>query len=128
MCTVSWVGEQFEPVLPDFEPYQPYQPSRTSPVITTPQITVTGLKPDLDLEELKRLIDRFRELVKVAEKIDAHLGQPDCVDPEKAKLMERVKQLEALLAIPPEFVIAKGGNVKPGTYRVIDGKLYKVIE
>jgi hypothetical protein len=55
-------------------------------------------------------------------------GQPDCVDPEKAKLSDRVAELEKLLASPHEFVIVSGGNVEPGRYRVIDGKLYRAVE
>jgi hypothetical protein len=49
------------------------------------------------LENLRKLIDEFREAVAAARKIDTLTGQPDCEDPEKAKLEARVAELESKL-------------------------------
>lgn len=92
----------------------------SSPVPLEPQ-------PTIDLDEWRKLLEDLKQARDAAIKVDDLTGQPDCVDPEKAKLEDRVRQLEELLAKPPEFVIVEGGGLEPGTYRVIDGKLYKAI-
>lgn len=119
MCVYSMVVDQFQPVIPWIEP----EPSKTIGTFTWPK-----QEPTLDLNELKKLLDEFKRLVENAKEIDAKTGQPDCVDPEKAKLIDRVIELEKLIANPPEFVIVKGAMMHPGTYRVVDGKLYKAFE
>jgi hypothetical protein len=47
--------------------------------------------------DLRTLIDEFRRALEAAKTVDLLTGQPDCVDPEKAKLEERVARLEAEL-------------------------------
>lgn len=42
-------------------------------------------------------IERFRELVADAKQFDIETNQPDCEDEEKAKLLERIAELEAQL-------------------------------
>ncbi len=49
-------------------------------------------------ERLRQLIKDFREAQEAAAKLDKMMKQPDCVDPEKAKLQERVAELEKQLA------------------------------
>jgi hypothetical protein len=61
------------------------------PFISQPPLIV-------DPVELRRLLDRFQEALELAKRLDALLDQPDCVDPEKATLEERVARLEELLA------------------------------
>lgn len=39
-------------------------------------------------------IDLFRTMVESAEKFDLETGQPDCADSEKAKIKERINNLE----------------------------------
>jgi len=51
-----------------------------------------------ETERLRKLIDEFKEAVEAAKKLDVLTNQPDCVDPEKAKLEERVAELERQLA------------------------------
>jgi hypothetical protein len=51
----------------------------------------------VDNETVKELIDSLRQALAAAEKLDELTNQPDCVDPEKAKLMERVTILEERL-------------------------------
>ena len=42
-------------------------------------------------------IDLFHSMVTDAKIFDVEAGQPDCEDPEKAKLEERIAELEAEL-------------------------------
>ena len=39
-------------------------------------------------------IDLFRRLIQDAKTFDVEAGQPDCEDPEKAKLEEHIDELE----------------------------------
>jgi hypothetical protein len=99
MCVMSVVMDKFNPQFPSPNqwpafPQQPIQPQPwpgTAP--DAPQII-----PTVDPVEIKRmddLIRTFREAVEAAEIIDRVTEQPDCVDPEKEKLLERVDALEA---------------------------------
>lgn len=45
----------------------------------------------------KERIDLFRRMLKDAERFDLEASQPDCFDPEKAKLLGRISELEDLL-------------------------------
>ena len=51
-----------------------------------------GKQPD-DWYTLDR-IDLFRRMVVDARLFDEESGQPDCEDPEKAKVNERIEKLE----------------------------------
>jgi hypothetical protein len=42
-------------------------------------------------------IDLFHSMVTTAKQFDEESGQPDCQDPEKAKLEERIAELEQQL-------------------------------
>jgi hypothetical protein len=83
MCTVSMVhdaySKQFEglgwPTLNDWPPYN----------------------QTIDLEGLRQLIADFKQCVEAAKIVDRLTKQPDCVDPEKAKLQEQVARLEAVI-------------------------------
>lgn len=46
----------------------------------------------------KERIDLFRRMVVDAREFDIQANQPDCEDPEKAKLEQRIQELEARLA------------------------------
>lgn len=82
MCVVSMVQDHYRP---QFEPYQPQTQ------------TITLIQPPVDLQELRRLIEDFKAATEAAKKVDRLTGQPDCEDPEKAKLQERVAELERQL-------------------------------
>ncbi len=45
----------------------------------------------------RQKVDEFREAADMAKLLDKMMLKPDCEDPEKAKLVERVKELEAKL-------------------------------
>lgn len=38
-------------------------------------------------------VDDLKKIIKMLEKIDRKLGEPDCVDPEKAKFMDELEKL-----------------------------------
>lgn len=116
MCVVSNTFDSWRDRIPDIQPWEvkpftPYVPSKTT-----------------DSFDWKKLFDDFRKGVEAARKQDVAEGNPDCADPDKAKLEERVRELEALLNSKPEFVIVKRQNLQPGKYRVLDNKLYRVLE
>jgi hypothetical protein len=58
----------------------------------------------IDLSELRKLMDDFKAATEAAKIVDKLTGQPDCIDPEKAKLQERVAELERKLAAVTEAV------------------------
>jgi hypothetical protein len=87
MCVVSNVSDYYWER--HFKPLFPQEPVDWSKWVP---------KPTVDLEELRRLIDEFKEAIKAAKTIDKLTMQPDCVDPEKAKLQARIAELEKKLA------------------------------
>jgi hypothetical protein len=122
MCVMSMVHDHYEPKIPEMEEFV------VPNIWTTTKHKITLNPATVDLVEFTALIAEFRKLIEAAKLIDEKTGQPDCVDPLKAKLEDRINELEKLIASPPEFVIVKGGNIEPGRYKVIDGKLYKEVE
>lgn len=92
MCVVSMVHDYYKP---RFDPWI------TDPFYNPPFCPKKHVPPSVDLEEQKKLaklIEDFYEAKKGAETVDKLTSQPDCVDPEKAKLEERVRMLERRLA------------------------------
>ena len=108
MCMISNVHDHFSPVIPTVTP-QPWIPWENVPV-TTPG--------PWDLERMAELLKAFQDAKDAAKKFDALTGQPDCLDPEKAKLEDRIKQLEAALASNTEFTVTGGKTLEPGRYRI----------
>lgn len=102
MCVVSMVMDRYKPWFPEPNTWpgtkevfpNPYTPPYTPVVPYTPP----KIQPIIDPDQLRELIDAFRDELKGAEKFDRLTGQPDCVDPEKQKLEERVAELEEKLA------------------------------
>lgn len=88
MCLVSNIMDAYKPHIPQAFPYSP--PSQGWPAASP------SLRKELD--ELRQLIDSFHRAVEAAKEFDRLTGQPDCVDPEKAVLEQRVAELEAKLA------------------------------
>ena len=88
MCNVSQIMDQYRPFIPD--------PS----VWPQMQVIIDNTPPeprkviDLTIDELYELLGSFRQAVEAAETFDRLTGQPDCVDPEKATLEDRVAALE----------------------------------
>lgn len=76
MCVVSMVYDHFRP---QFEPYE-------------------NTRPLTDPNNFRELVEKFRKAAEAAQRVDSLTNQPDCEDPEKAKLLERVAELERRLA------------------------------
>lgn len=102
MCVVSMVMDHYEPLIPDnWQPKPNHILTGGAPVIQWPPAqaidtaTVEALRAEGD--RLERLIADFKTAVEAARKVDALTAQPDCEDPEKAKLEARVAELERRL-------------------------------
>jgi hypothetical protein len=91
MCVISNVMDYYKPLFP--APVDGLDVLRASPTDWT-----KILQPLIDMEELRKLIADFKEAVAAARKLDALMKTPDCADPEKVKLEERVAELEKRLA------------------------------
>lgn len=115
MCVYSMVHDHYTPIIPVIQPVQPgtFQwPPNPEPA---------------DAQKVVDAIAGLREALKAAKIVDDLTGQPDCVDPEKAKLMDRIAELEKALASASEFEVVSGTALEPGRYRVVDGKLYRAV-
>lgn len=88
MCNVSAVFDQWEPAFPDYR--QQVYPWNPAPVYPNAPKQYTP-------EDLQRLIDAFQKAVDAAKVFDVITGQPDCEDPDKAKLLDRIAELEERL-------------------------------
>lgn len=87
MCVYSMVADHYQ------DKFNPYFPPVQPPVTVYPTITYTPY----EIEELRELIREFMAAIRAARIVDHLTDQPDCEDPEKAKLEERVKRLEEAL-------------------------------
>ncbi len=104
MCTMSTVHDHFEPQIPnDWNPIPlvPWIPNGTT---SLPTFTLTTLEdPEIvalraEVARLNKVIADFKAAKEAAEIVDRLTSQPDCVDPKKATLIERVADLEMRLA------------------------------
>lgn len=88
MCIVSMVYDQFAPsfpgptIVPNIVPQEP-----------TFDYT-TFFQTKSQIEQMEQLIKEFKEALEHAKKLDILMKKPDCEDPEKAKLLKRVEELE----------------------------------
>src|SRR5579863_882455 len=89
MCVVSNVHDHFNPLFPPIVP--------TAAPSFDPTTLQWPIVPAPDLTEMRKLIYDFKEAVAAAQKLDMLMKQPDCVDPDKAKLQERVARLEKVI-------------------------------
>lgn len=81
MCVVSMVFDYYDKTIPWPAPNKPYE-----------------WYPPLPPVDLDKQIKDFLEALQAAKKVDKLTAQPDCEDPEKAKLLDRVAELEKRLA------------------------------
>ena len=86
MCVVSMVMDHYEPRI---------QPLDWTGLGGGTWTNTPGMREQI--EELKKLIAEFKEAVEAAKRIDVLTKQPDCEDPEKVKLLDRVAELERRL-------------------------------
>src|ERR1700678_2329930 len=95
MCAMSMVYDHYNPLFQPTWPGpvpQPFLPPTPPPFYPWPPA------PPVDLAQLARLIAEFKEAAEAAKVVDRLTGQPDCEDPEKARLEDRVAELERELA------------------------------
>ena len=78
MCSTSAVFDQYHPYIPQPDQWHPW----SSP------------EPQISAAELRELIDSFYKALEAARIFDRITNQPDCEDSEKAKLLDRVAELE----------------------------------
>lgn len=92
MCTVSMVSEHYEDA---FRKYIPTWPQLPTPHI--PEGAPAWVTEPTWVTELRAMIADFRKAMEAAKVVDALTKQPDCIDPEKAKLQEHVARLERVI-------------------------------
>lgn len=88
MCVISNVMDQFNPWFPGTVPDPSNAPDWS---------TIQWPSLPLDLTEARKLVDEFKEAVEHAKRLDVLMKQPDCIDDDKAKLLERVERLERII-------------------------------
>ena len=93
MCVLSMVMDEFGKhpdwqLVPTNPPIYPFVTNPGAITFTPQQLTKA------DIDKLEQLVKDFKEAVQIAEKLDILLKKPDCVDPEKHKLVQRVAELE----------------------------------
>lgn len=110
MCIVSNVIDHYQPLIPDdfLRPRVVPQPAPYHSPFSIPVIT------SAEVAEVRALISEFKEALAAAKKLDVLMKQPDCVDPDKAKLIARVADLENRLdAMKPRRRRARKLSVSP---------------
>lgn len=115
MCVVSMVFDHYRDKFPPVWPSQPYQPWVNPPINPpngTPPVNPIIINPNLqqEIDELRQLINDFHEAIDAAKRVDELTDQPDCEDPDKARLTERVDELERKL----ERIASAAGNPLDG--------------
>jgi hypothetical protein len=95
MCVMSIVHDHYHDQFPGGIWPQPKSGGLGSYPWT---VTPPAMPSAEEIERLSKLIKDFREAQEAAAKLDKLMSKPDCVDPEKAKLQERVAELEKQLA------------------------------
>lgn len=93
MCNVSQIMDQWAPHFPSPSIYPSPNTARPPFVPAPPSTGPTVVEP----ADLRELIAAFYKALDAARSFDRLTGQPDCEDPEKAKLLERVAELERRL-------------------------------
>jgi hypothetical protein len=81
MCVVSAVHQGYDQVIPQRHhwPLNPVAPKTISE------------------EDIRRILDAYRESLDLARQVDEIAERPDCEDPVKAELLDRVAEIEARL-------------------------------
>ena len=103
MCMVSniveyerdWINKRYpnvEPwIQPRITPIEPLDPLPFTPFVTNPLVTRE------ELDEIKKQLEEFRELLKQAKIYDERTGQPDCSD--KKEIVDFLRKLADKLEV-----------------------------
>lgn len=98
MCVVSMVFDDFgRRFTPWIQPWQPTIVPTPAPAPFSPPV-VLPIPGAAEVAELRKLIDEFKEALAAARTVDRLTNKPDCEDPDKARLLDRVADLEKRLA------------------------------
>lgn len=112
MCVVSMVMDHYGPIfpvpdriVPDTPPppvEHPWPPALTPIKLNPFEVSGTTIADAIRIDgrtvaEWKKLIEAFKKAVAAARVVDELTSQPDCEDPEKAALVDRVAALEKRL-------------------------------
>lgn len=102
MCVVSAVYDYYHPIFDDYGKVTPNNTGiniPTMPIGITPATSSFIIISQEEVAAIRSLIKEFREAVVAAKVVDKLTNQPDCEDPEKKKLEDRVAELEARLSM-----------------------------
>lgn len=96
MCVVSMVYDHFDKIIPPvWEPLQPLPLQPTPGAFSIPNFQIISQE---EVDNIRKLIGEFKQAVEAAKTVDRLTNQPDCEDPVKKKLEDRVAALEAQVA------------------------------
>jgi hypothetical protein len=94
---MSQVFDHFDPLIPN-GPSNPWvTPATPAPSVPWFTPVVPSMPPAQDPEAVKRILEEFAKAREAAAIVDKALGNKDCVDPEKAKLLDRIVWLEKII-------------------------------
>lgn len=92
MCTFSMIVDQLGPVIPDIQVNPAWIPGWTHEQI----------------EEWRKFFEEAKAKLAAAKVEDAAAGTPDCTDPAKAPILERLAEMERRLTAIEKAVGVKG--------------------
>lgn len=96
MCVYSMVLDHYSKLIPDYIVPLPFTSTITTDTFTLGNFQIIS---QTEIDALKKLIAEFKEALEAAKTVDRLTNQPDCEDPEKKKLEDRVTILEQKIAV-----------------------------
>lgn len=100
MCTFSMIVDQLGSVIPDIQ----VNPAWTQP---SPPLSFTPYSHE-QIEEWRKFFEEAKVKLAAAKAEDAAAGTPDCTDPAKAPILERLAEMERRLTAIEKAVGVKG--------------------
>lgn len=107
MCVVSQVYDYFQPDITKWSNPNTVMPN-LGQVVWGAQFT------GAEVGEIRALLADFRKAKAAAEVVDKLTKQPDCVDPEKAKLEQKIQELERIIKSKDETMRAVVAQLELG--------------
>lgn len=100
MCVYSMVLDHYKPLIPDIVTPSPVWPIPGETVVTGTGFNIPNFQviSQEEIDSIRKLIAEFKAALEAAKLIDRLTNQPDCEDPEKKKLEDRVALLEQKIA------------------------------
>lgn len=100
MCTFSMIVDELGPKIPDIQPNPGWYPQ-------SPPLSFTQYSP-AQIEEWRKFFEESKAKLAAAKAEDEAAGTPDCTDPAKAPILERLAEMERRLAAIEKAVGLKG--------------------